>query len=108
MDTVYRRILAELNHVEAEIVVGDLPRRIEHERRSRNAPISKLRNCITDFTAAAPDVGRDPRTEGPRRRQRWTPRIAGVTRQYIGEFGTVDNVEAQGREVVDDDVAVWR
>src|SRR2546430_10877738 len=69
-----------LNHVEAEIVVGDLPGGIEYERRSWNASVAKLCDRITDFAAATPDVGRDPRTErseerrvGKECRSRWSP-----------------------------------
>ena len=60
---------ALLSLVEGEIVVGDLPRRVEHKRRNGDSTFTKLGHRVPNLSSSAPDVGRDPWAKSPWRRQ---------------------------------------
>ena len=91
--------------VELEVVVGDLPGRVEDERGDGDAPLPELGDGVADLAPVAPDVGRDPGPEREGGRQRGPAGEAGVAGQHVGQRGAVDDVEFQGPDVVGDDVA---
>src|SRR5450631_2862001 len=99
-------ILAKLRHVKAEVVVSHLPGRVEDECRHGDSSLPELRDGVAHLAAAPPDIGGNPRSESERWGQRRTSSVGGETAEDRCELWTINQIEAECREQMGDDIPV--